>query len=143
MKNEKPSDSNFYVFRKVSAYGVFRPPFLPAGFTAEHLLFHLRTLLYLHAAFAASVFIVCCQDVRRSEAVPAAEALDGILWEAKLLPYVRIAAPHAAETDDFFFLFTCHCQHLLTIRRFGGRFEGVLKQKNSPQNKLCSAGCPL
>ena len=104
---------------------VFRPPFLPAGFTAEHLLFHLRPLLYLHAAFAASVFIVCYQDVRRGEAVPAAEALDGILWDAKLLPYVCIAAPHAAETDDLFFLFTCHCQHLLIIRRFGGRFEGV------------------
>ena len=104
---------------------VFRPPFLPAGFTAEHLLLHLRTLLYLHAAFATPVFIVCCQDVRRGEAVPAAEALDGILRDAKLLPYVCIAAPHAAETDDFFFLFTCHCQHLLTIRRFGGRFEGV------------------
>ncbi len=93
---------------------MFRPPFLPAGFAAEHLLFHLRPLLYLHAAFAASVFIVCYQDVRRGEAVPAAEALDGILWDAKLLPYVCIAAPHAAETDDFFFLFTCHCQRLLT-----------------------------
>ena len=104
---------------------VFRPPFLPAGFTAEHLLFHLRTLLYLHAAFTASVFTVCYQDVRRGEAVPAAETLDGILGDAKLLPYICIATPHAAETDDLFFLFTCHCQHLLTIRRFGGRFEGV------------------
>ena len=104
---------------------MFRPPLFPAGFAAEHLLFHLWPLLYLHAAFAASVLIVCYQDVRRGEAVPAAEALDGILWDAKLLPYVCIAAPHAAETDDFFFLFTCHCQHLLTIRRFGGRFEGV------------------
>lgn len=104
---------------------MFRPPFFPAGFAAEHLLFHLRPLLYLHAAFAASVFTICCQDVRRGEAVPAAEALDGIPWDAKLLPYVCIAAPHAAETDDLFFLFIRHCQHLLTIRRFGGRFEGV------------------
>lgn len=62
---------------------MFRPPFLPAGFAAEHLLFHLRTLLYLHAAFAASVFTICCQDVRRGEAVPAAEALDGIPWDAE------------------------------------------------------------
>ena len=104
---------------------MFRPPFFPAGFAAEHLLFHLWPLLYLHAAFTASVLIVCYQDVRRGEAVPAAEALDGILGNAKLLPYVCIAAPHAAETDDLFFLFICHCQHLLTIRRFGGRFEGV------------------
>lgn len=104
---------------------VFCPPLLPAGFTAEHLLFHLWPLFYLPAAFAASVFIIWYQDVRRGEAVPAAEALDGILGNAKLLPYGCIAAPHAAETDDFFFLFICHCQHLLTIRRFGSRFEGV------------------
>lgn len=123
---------------------VLCPPFLPAGFTAENLPFLLRLLLDFRTAFPAPVSGIHSRNIRRGEAVPAAEALDGIFGDTKFFPNIGITPPHPAETGDFFFLFVSHFQHLLNIRRFGGLFEGVFKpKKNSPQNKLCFAGCPL